>query len=96
MARCATSRQRVVSSPMVSMTSPRKVNTREHYLLDCDSPISEADAQAVLAGYMQDPKLLPELRFWVANQGVAINVIANYKTVAEGHAGAQSIAEAAP
>jgi hypothetical protein len=50
----------------------------EQYLLDCDSPISEAEAQAVLAGYMQDPELLKELRFWVANQAVALNVIGNY------------------
>jgi len=51
----------------------------EQQLLDCDSPIPEVDAEAVLAGYLKDPKLLPELRFWVANQGVAINVITNYK-----------------
>lgn len=52
----------------------------EQRLLDCDSPISEADAQAILDGYMKDPKLLPELRFWVASQGVALQVIANYRT----------------
>ena len=54
-------------------------NPLEQRLPDCDSPISEADAQAVLAGYLADPKLLAELRFWVANQGVALNVITNYK-----------------
>ena len=53
----------------------------EQYLLDCDSPISEAQAQAVLAGYMQGPELLPELRFWVANQGVALKAIGNYTPV---------------
>lgn len=53
----------------------------EQHLLDCDAPISEAEAQAVLAGYMQEPKLLPELRFWMANQGVAMNVIGTYRTV---------------
>lgn len=53
----------------------------EQYLLDCDSPISEAEAQAVLDGYLKDPNLLPELRFWVANQGVALNVIGNYKPI---------------
>jgi hypothetical protein len=52
----------------------------EQHLLDCASPISEAEAQAILDGYVKDPKLLPELRFWVANQGVALNVISNYKT----------------
>jgi hypothetical protein len=50
----------------------------EQYLLDCDSPISEAEAQAVLDGYLKDPELLKELRFWVANQGVALNAIRNY------------------
>ncbi len=53
----------------------------EQYLLDCDAPISEVEAQAVLAGYMQDQKLLPELRFWVANEGVALSAIGNYKPI---------------
>ena len=53
----------------------------EQTLFDCESPISEAEAQAVLAGYLAEPKLLPELRFWVANQGVAREVIANYPPV---------------
>ena len=56
-------------------------NPTEQHLLDCDAPVSEAEAQAVLAGYLEDPKLLPELRFWVANQGVALKVIANYRPV---------------
>jgi len=58
----------------------RQPTPTEQYLLDCDSPISEAAAEAVLAGYQADPKLLPELRFWLANQGVALNVIGNYRT----------------
>ena len=49
----------------------------EQLLLDCSSPISEAEAQAILDGYLADPQLLSELRFWVANQGVAMDVIAN-------------------
>ena len=53
----------------------------EQYLLDCDSPVPEAQAQAVLDGYMKDPALLKELRFWVANQGVALNVIQNYNPI---------------
>lgn len=55
----------------------------EQYLLDCDSPIPEAQAQAVLDGYMGDPDLLKELRFWVANQGVALRVIDNYNALLE-------------
>lgn len=57
----------------------RQPNVGEQYLLDCASPISEAQAQAILDGYMKDPQLLPELRFWVANQGVALNASANFK-----------------
>jgi len=62
----------------------RQPSPTEQDLLDCDSPISEAQAQAILDGYAKDPKLLPELRFWVANQGVALNVIANYQTSLRG------------
>ena len=51
----------------------------EQVLLDCDSPITEAQAQAVLDVYTSHPDLLPELRFWVANQGVAIEVIRDTK-----------------
>jgi len=54
-------------------------NVSEQYLLDCDSPISEAEAQAVLDNYLKDPKLLSELRFWTTNQEIAVKVIANNK-----------------
>lgn len=56
----------------------RQPNPGEQYLPDCDAPITEAQAQAILDDYMRDPTLLKELRFWVANQGVAMGVIANY------------------
>jgi len=51
----------------------------EQRLIDCPSPMPEAEAQAqaVLDGYLKDPRLLGELRFWMANQGVALNVIGN-------------------
>lgn len=52
---------------------------REQRLLDCDSPISEAQAQAILDGYLKEANLLPELRFWVANQGVALSSNASYR-----------------
>jgi hypothetical protein len=52
---------------------------REQRLLDCESPISEAQAQAILDGYLKDANLLPELRFWVANQGVALSSNAGYR-----------------
>lgn len=52
-------------------------NASEQYLLDCESPMSEAEAQAVLDNYRKDPKLLSELRFWVTNQDVALKVVEN-------------------
>lgn len=61
----------------------RQVSPAEQVLLDCESPIGEVEAQAVLDGYLKDPTLLPELRFWVANQGVALAVIGNYKPILE-------------
>lgn len=57
----------------------KQPNPGEQYLPACDAPISEAQAQAVLDSYMEDPNLLKELRFWVANQGVALGVLANYE-----------------
>lgn len=53
----------------------------EQRLLDCDSPISEAEAEAILANYMNNPDLVPELRFWIANQGVALSAIAGLKPI---------------
>lgn len=52
-------------------------NASEQYLLDCESPMPEAEAQAVLDRYRNDPKLLSELRFWVTNQEVALKVVEN-------------------
>jgi len=57
----------------------RQPNYSEQYLMDCESPMSEVNAQAILDNYLQDPKLLTELRFWVTNQGVASIVLANNK-----------------
>ena len=54
-------------------------NSYEQVLLDCESPMSEAEAQSVLAGYLKDPNLLSELRYWNSNQGVAVKLIANNK-----------------
>lgn len=52
-------------------------NYDEQYLLDCESPMSEPEAQAVLDAFTRDPELLSELRFWVTNQEVASKVIEN-------------------
>lgn len=52
-------------------------NASEQYLLDCESPMSEVEAQAVLNRYRNDPELLSELRFWMTNQEVALKVVEN-------------------
>ena len=56
-----------------------QASLQEQQLLDCDPPITEAQAQAVLDAYLRHPDLLPELRFWMANQRVALNVLSNYR-----------------
>lgn len=47
----------------------------EQYLFDCDSPMPEADAQAVLDRYLTDPHLLPELRYWITNLEVTMILV---------------------
>ena len=47
----------------------------EQYLYDCDSPMSEAQAQTVLDAYLADPQLLSELRYWITNLEVSITLI---------------------
>ena len=54
-------------------------NAYEQYLLDCESPISEAAAQKVLDSYQKHPDLLSELRFWNSSQGIAVKLVANNK-----------------
>ncbi len=54
-------------------------NAYEQYLLDCESPISEADAQKVLDAYLKNPELLSELRFWNSSQGIAVKLVVNNK-----------------
>jgi hypothetical protein len=56
-------------------------NASEQYLLDCESPMSEAEAQTVLDNYRKDPNLLSELRFWITNQEVAIKVVDNTRNL---------------
>lgn len=54
-------------------------NTRgiEQELLDCGAPIGETEAQAVLDGYLVEPRLLAELRFWITNLAVSIELLGN-------------------
>ncbi|MFY2763573.1 hypothetical protein [Arenimonas sp. MALMAid1274] len=52
-------------------------------LLDCDAPVTEAEAQAVLDAYLRDPRLMEELRFWMSNQAVAAKMIAANRAAAQ-------------
>jgi len=56
---------------------------RNQSLLDCDAPMSEAAAQAVLDGYLADPRLLAELRFWITNLEVMTTLIADHERSAQ-------------
>ena len=56
----------------------------EQVLLDCDSPMTEAAAQAVLDGYLADPHLLRELRFWITNLEVMTQLIEQHQIAARG------------
>ncbi|TJY65037.1 hypothetical protein E4T66_02105 [Sinimarinibacterium sp. CAU 1509] len=40
-------------------------------LLDCDSPISEADARSIVEAISQDKSLMNELRYWASTMEVA-------------------------
>ena len=47
----------------------------EQYLYDCESPMPDAQAQAVLNAYLDDPRLLSELRYWITNLEVSMTLI---------------------
>ena len=51
-------------------------------LIACDSPMSEAQAQTVLDGYLADPNLLPELRFWITNLEVMTELVSQHQVAA--------------
>lgn len=53
-------------------------------LLDCESPVSQEEALAVLLQFRQSPELLGQLRFWMATNGVGSNLLANIQRDAEG------------
>jgi hypothetical protein len=47
----------------------------EALVADCKSPASEAEAQAVLDGYLAAPGILPALRFWMTTQKIAVALL---------------------
>lgn len=52
-------------------------------LLDCESPVSEEEAQALLQLFRQSPELLKQLRFWMATNKVGAGLLANIQAEAE-------------
>lgn len=49
-------------------------------LKDCESPLSETDAQAVLEAYRSEPGLTGELRFWTVNLGNGLILMQDVQT----------------
>jgi hypothetical protein len=52
-------------------------------LLDCESPLGDAEAQAVLDSYLALPDLLPDLRFWITTQESGVNILAGIRSSAQ-------------
>jgi len=52
-------------------------------LLDCESPLSDAEAQAVLDSYLALPDLLPDLRFWITTQESGVDILGGIRASAQ-------------
>lgn len=53
-------------------------------LVPCDPPISEAEAQLILRGYMADPQIVQGLRFWMSTIRVYSDLSAHDREIAVG------------
>lgn len=53
----------------------KQLEGTDQRLLDCPSPISEAEAGAILATYRAEPTLLQNLRYWNTWMGVSMIVL---------------------
>ncbi len=51
-------------------------------LIECDAPIGEDAAKAILEAYRAEPRLLAELRFWITNLEVSRTLIAGNREAA--------------
>jgi hypothetical protein len=56
-----------------------RTEAQTQQVFDCPSPITEAEAQAIVDGYRSSPALLPQLRFWMATNGLAIQLLEEVK-----------------
>ena len=71
-----------IASAQIWAHCQRSTGYDDQFLMDCDSPMPEADAQVVLDGYLADPRLLPELRFWITNLEVMTTLINQHQAAA--------------
>ncbi len=71
-----------IASAQVWANCHRTDDNADQVLLDCESPMSEQAAQAVLDAYLADPRLLPELRFWITNLEVMTSLINMHQAAA--------------
>jgi hypothetical protein len=60
----------------------RQLDSTQQQLIDCPSPISEAEAATVLDSYRHSESLLQNLRFWMSTLKVSGIVIDNNRTLA--------------
>lgn len=72
-----------VASTQVWAKCHRTDENADQFLFDCDSPMSEQAARDVLDAYMADPRLLPELRFWITNLEVMASLISKHQAAAQ-------------
>ena len=64
----------------ISQSAEQESHVRTEHVLEDVRLVEDNElelTQEVLDGYLKNADLLGELRFWMANQGVAMNVIGN-------------------
>jgi hypothetical protein len=60
-----------------------EANDARQTLKDCASPVSEAQATAVIEGYRRSPELTAELRFWMVNINNGLTLMEGIRPEAE-------------
>lgn len=72
-----------IASAHIWSTCHKNPAPEQQEMLPCDSPMSEEAARAVLDGYLADPRILPELRFWITNLDVMTDLIGHHRAAAQ-------------
>ena len=55
----------------------------DQVLVDCDAPVSETEALAVIERYRQSPELTDELRFWMVNLNSGVQLMQGIQAEAQ-------------